>query len=192
MDFNLEIEILGDGNCLFRCFSILIFKTQDHHKIIRKHMIEYLLYNKLLFSSSPNLEYNTIDEWIQNMKYIGEFGDALALEILSWMYEIPIHIYIQNMYNDDYIIEYFGTWFDKPILYLILRNEHYTLIKYSDKLLKQKFQEDTNKKLENTIKELEDTNKKLVNKLKKKNNNELIIISLVLLLLLIILQNYYL
>lgn len=119
-------EIKKDGNCLFRCISLYLYNTQKFHNIIREHMINYMILNKKKFKNSIYLENMTIDSWIWYMKQNGIYGDALALEALSYMLECKIIINIVS--TNKVAHEYMGIWF-KNTIKLILCNKHYTLLK---------------------------------------------------------------
>lgn len=129
-----EINVIGDGNCLFRCISYYLYDNEDYYYIIRRKMIDYVSKYKSNFMSSINLT-EKLDLWIskmnnyglENFGFIAEFGDSFAIEILTWMLEIPIIISCRNEFNIEYQIENFGNWFDKPPIQLILKNQHYIL-----------------------------------------------------------------
>lgn len=99
-------------------------------------MIQYLNLNTSRFSSSLNLE-GSIDAWIERMfnsgnqefEISGEYGDSLAIEILSWMLEKPIMVSIRDIIFDrEYQTESFGSWFNDQTIHLILRGNHFTLL----------------------------------------------------------------
>lgn len=128
-----EVNVLGDGNCLFRCISHVMFDDQKHHAIVREKMLDYLRMHSADFASSANLD-STLDSWIGRMSNCGnsefgiggEFGDAFAVEILSWMLKRPIVIQVWN--NQSFTQDVTGSWFTEPVVYLRLRNMHYTLL----------------------------------------------------------------
>lgn len=39
---NRKLSITGDGNCLFRCFSVIISGTQRHHALFRTEICNYI------------------------------------------------------------------------------------------------------------------------------------------------------
>jgi hypothetical protein len=131
-----EIQVAGDGNCLFRCISIIMYDDPKYHHIVREKMLAFLQMDKQRFASSPNLE-GSIDGWIGKMSncgnqefgIAGEYGDSLSLEILSWMLEKPIVVSIRNILTDQEIhTESFGNWFSSESIQLILRGQHFTLL----------------------------------------------------------------
>ncbi len=133
---NNEIQVAGDGNCLFRCIAIIMFDDQKYHYLVREKMIQYLQLDTARFLSSPNLE-GSIDTWIgkminsghQEFGISGEYGDSFAIEILSWMLEKPIQVSICDVItNHEYQTDSFGLWFDNQTIRLILRGNHFTLL----------------------------------------------------------------
>lgn len=128
-----EVNVLGDGNCLFRCISHVLYGDQKHHDIVRKNMIQYAKDNKQVFKHSANLD-SSIERWIGRMinygnkefGIMGEFGDSFAIELISWMLEQPIIITIQS--RNSSIVDVTGEWFSKPAIRLRLCNMHYTLL----------------------------------------------------------------
>ena len=40
-EFNVK-NVIGDGNCLFRCFSIILFGNEDNHVSIRKDCVNFV------------------------------------------------------------------------------------------------------------------------------------------------------
>ena len=40
---NKSIKIIGDGNCLFRCFSYFLYNSQNFHMKIKKLLFKMLL-----------------------------------------------------------------------------------------------------------------------------------------------------
>ena len=64
-------SILGDGNCLFRAQSYLLFGSEDHHQQVRRTLVEFTVINRDALS---NYCLTSIDEHAAHMKYdtIGE------------------------------------------------------------------------------------------------------------------------
>jgi hypothetical protein len=131
-----EQNVLGDGNCLFRCIAIEMYGDEKHHALVRQSMINFVQQNKHNYQSSANLS-EPIDRWIGKMSncgskdfgLMGEFGDAFALELLSWMLERPIIVSLRDLYSDNLLYEEsIGNWFQKSPILLNLRGQHYTLL----------------------------------------------------------------
>lgn len=122
-----ELNVKGDGNCLFRCISYMLYDSEEYHVIIRNKIIDYAQDNGDNFLKSSNLDC-TLYEWSKKMSNFGEYGDAFTIEILCWMLEIPIYVSVRNIYDQEYSSEIFGNWFSKQPIKLILRGNHYTLV----------------------------------------------------------------
>lgn len=131
-----EVDVRGDGNCLFRCIAVAIWDSQDYHAKIRQNMINFVTEHKNDYINSPYLDFGeTIDSWIGKMsncgmeefEIFGEYGDSLAIEILSTMLNRPIIVEMHLF--DSHAINYdrFNDWNGNPTLHLILRGQHYTL-----------------------------------------------------------------
>ena len=48
MKFQLNIETInvqGDGNCFFRCISMIYFGKEDYHIFLRTYLYDYFLKN---------------------------------------------------------------------------------------------------------------------------------------------------
>jgi hypothetical protein len=131
-----EREVRGDGNCLFRCIAIEMYDDENYHTLVRQKMIDFLKQNKKRYQGSANLA-ESIDMWIGRMTnsgceefgLMGEFGDAFAVELLSWMLERPIVVSLRDIINDNLLYtDTIGEWFDKSSIRLILRGQHYNLL----------------------------------------------------------------
>ena len=42
---NSQIQIIGDGNCLFRCFSCFLYNSQNFHMKVRKNIVDNVFVN---------------------------------------------------------------------------------------------------------------------------------------------------
>ena len=110
-----EIEIIGDGNCLFRSISYHLFGTQNNYEEIRLSVYNYIKNNPTFVYEycyeENNLFYIDVDTKIGNetkkIKYFiedyieciqkdGFFAGFIELYMLSKIYDIPILILIKN------------------------------------------------------------------------------------------------
>jgi len=91
---NLRIKhVGGDGNCLFRAVSHQIYGTEDHHKYIRDKCMDYISLNKNFFKQFIIGGDQTIDQYIEEKRRVGVWGDDIEIHALSEMYDMPIQIY---------------------------------------------------------------------------------------------------
>ena len=70
--------ILGDGNCLFRALSQLLFEKEDYHQQIRKVLIEILILNSEVFSKYCTD--SSLDEHVAHMKYETIWGTDIEIQ----------------------------------------------------------------------------------------------------------------
>lgn len=70
----------GDGNCLFRSISDLLYGSQEHHGEIRKICMDYISYEKYFFE---NYVAGDIDEYIEAKRKDGSWGDDVEIQALS-------------------------------------------------------------------------------------------------------------
>ncbi|EEA06219.1 OTU-like cysteine protease family protein [Cryptosporidium muris RN66] len=85
-------DIIGDGNCLFRAVSDQLYGNSENHEIIRSYCMDYIEINKDKFSDFIH-EYPNIDNYINNKRCLGVWGDNIELQALCELYNIPIHIF---------------------------------------------------------------------------------------------------
>jgi acid stress-induced BolA-like protein IbaG/YrbA len=130
-----EIDVAGDGNCLFRCIAIIMFDDQKHHALVRDKMISFLNAFKERFINSLNLE-ESMDSWIGRMNnpgndefgIMGEYGDDFALELLAAMQDFEIVVSMRSVFDDELKIKRFGNPRAFKTINLILRASHFTLL----------------------------------------------------------------
>lgn len=83
-------KIIGDGNCLFRAISDQVYGTEDNHQIIREKCVEFIILKKNFFKDFIDGDF---DEYVEEKKHLGEWGDDVEIEALSEIYFRPIEIY---------------------------------------------------------------------------------------------------
>ena len=113
-----RISIPKDGNCLFRCLVLFLNEHLIHARrnraglptnrdyseyensctaFLRKSVVRMIKARKRRYSAPEfydNDRYNSIEERIEKMSQIGEFGGKLEMDIISRMYKINIHVFI--------------------------------------------------------------------------------------------------
>ena len=75
--------IIGDGNCLFRSFSFILYKTEDKHQYIREAVVEVISLNENSFRSYCLPD--TVTEHVEKMRnnYIwGTHAEIFAFSVL--------------------------------------------------------------------------------------------------------------
>ena len=83
-------EIIGDGNCLFRSFSFILFNTEDKHPYLRQAIVEVITLNEDCFKSYclPN----TVLEHAKKMKNNYVWGTQAEIFALSVLVFRPIFV----------------------------------------------------------------------------------------------------
>ena len=82
--------ILGDGNCLFRALSQLLFEKEDYHQQIRKVLIEILILNSEVFSKYCTD--SSLDEHVAHMKYETIWGTDIEIRAAASYLQLPIFV----------------------------------------------------------------------------------------------------
>jgi len=89
----------GDGNCLFRTVSHQIYGTQEHHGLIRQACVDYMNNESAYFSNFVALSasgFHTFDEYLNNMRVDGEWGDEPEIQAMCEMYDRPADVYVYD------------------------------------------------------------------------------------------------
>ena len=108
--------IEGDGNCLFRCLSYLVWRDESHHDIIRESIVNHLStvwhlpriqYSaKTWYLHKTNQEkyiqlrmYNlTVQEYLDasKMNENKTYGGSTELETAAHLFKTPIYVYFEG------------------------------------------------------------------------------------------------
>lgn len=90
-------RIVGDGNCLFRCFSYMITGSEDQHVEIRAIIVTYMpnIAHFLLGSSYLDDCYNSVQEYIADtrMDQDGSYGSHVEMLTLAHLLQTTIYSY---------------------------------------------------------------------------------------------------
>ena len=98
--YNIK-PIVGDGNCLFRCFSYVITGSEDQHMEIRNAIVNHM-YHIAPFLIGPFITEHTINDYIQNsgMDQCKTWGTYV--EILTFCHLLQTSVLSYNMANNDW------------------------------------------------------------------------------------------
>ena len=92
----LEIKkMLGDGNCLFRCFSDQLIDDQNEHTLYRNLAVEYIKTYPEIFEEfmSDNNKSLHVNSYVNKMSKSGVFGDHIEIQTLSFSLGLRIIVY---------------------------------------------------------------------------------------------------
>ena len=84
------VNIVGDGNCLFRSVSHQLYRTESRHAQIRALAIQHLINCPEHF-----IESNTEQSWshyLQNMSRLGSWADHIIIQAFANANNLRIHI----------------------------------------------------------------------------------------------------
>ena len=137
-DVSLEFfEIGTDGNCLFRCIALALYKDQERHRKVREDVCNHM---------SENYEYSEYvegdyDMHVENMKKDRVWGEYAQIRAIANIYKIQIFVYtkigkhmewipghcrVEDNHQCDHSKEYIA---------LDYRDHHYRLVKTKTKPL---------------------------------------------------------
>ena len=104
---NKSIKIIGDGNCLFRCFSYFLYNSQYFHMKIRKIIVQNVANdweNKKLYIIG-NEYYQTVlnsEDYIELISKYGTYGIEIEIRSFAEIYNVDMKIYFNNINNVDH------------------------------------------------------------------------------------------
>jgi hypothetical protein len=91
----VTIPIDGDGNCLFRSVSFIIYGTDEHFALIRYFVCIYVRkFPSKCFQTSPSA--SVVQAYVDKMSKDKEWGDEIALRAISCLYERPVKVFITD------------------------------------------------------------------------------------------------
>ncbi|KAM7526193.1 hypothetical protein LguiA_016095 [Lonicera macranthoides] len=88
--YNLvECKVQGDGNCQFRALSDQFYRTTEHHKFVRRQVVNQLKSHPELYEGYVPMAYG---EYLKKMSKSGEWGDHVTLQAAADSYSIKIFV----------------------------------------------------------------------------------------------------
>lgn len=92
--------ILGDGNCLFRALSYLLFGIEDYHHQVRKLLIEVIALNSDIFSQYCT-DYD-LNKHVARMKYETIWGTDVEIRAAASFLRLPVYVCTQKSKSLEY------------------------------------------------------------------------------------------
>lgn len=83
-------DVKADGNCLFRAISYRVSLTEDHHIQLRRMICEHMLKYRNHFGLYCE---GSFDIWLEKMRHVGTWGDALCIQAAEEVLDRPIKVY---------------------------------------------------------------------------------------------------
>ncbi|XP_019460973.1 PREDICTED: OTU domain-containing protein DDB_G0284757-like isoform X1 [Lupinus angustifolius] len=85
----IERKVEGDGNCQFRSLSDQLYRSPEHHKFVRKQIIQQLESFPELYSGYVPMAYF---DYLKKMSKSGEWGDHVTLQAAADCYGVKIFV----------------------------------------------------------------------------------------------------
>ncbi|KAL2323217.1 hypothetical protein Fmac_027596 [Flemingia macrophylla] len=104
----VEHTVQGDGNCQFRALSDQLYNTPDHHKYVRRQVVNQLKSCPEIYDGYVPMEYG---EYLEKMSMSGEWGDHVTLQAAADSY--GVRIFVMTSFKDTCCIEILPH-FEKP------------------------------------------------------------------------------
>ncbi|GMH09814.1 hypothetical protein Nepgr_011655 [Nepenthes gracilis] len=85
----VERKVQGDGNCQFRALSDQFYRTPEHHKFVRRQIVNQLRSHSEYYEGYVPMEYG---EYLKKMSKSGEWGDHVSLQAAADSYGVKIFV----------------------------------------------------------------------------------------------------
>jgi len=127
-----KCECVGDGNCLFRSVSEIIFNSQDMHEKVRQDVVNHLIKNRMKYEEFILTAKISFEEYISKMNTLKTWGDHIEIQAITEIYSRPVQI-LSEVKEKGYIIsktlheENVGK--EEPIRLIYSNGNHYDALK---------------------------------------------------------------
>ena len=147
------VEVKGDGNCLYRCFSYFLFGTQNFYLNIKKLIIEWIEYNYEKFTSFfGDDDINNITkeqlakEEFDYTKKENSWGGDLHINIFCILFNCDVAVFNErNGKYQKYFFFHIPEVNTEELIILLYGSHHYNLIypKRNNMKIKQIYKDPT-------------------------------------------------
>ncbi|XP_071707067.1 OVARIAN TUMOR DOMAIN-containing deubiquitinating enzyme 12-like [Rutidosis leptorrhynchoides] len=96
----VELKVSGDGNCQFRSLSDQIYRSTEHHKLVREQVVYQLKLHPELYAAYVPMAY---DEYLKKISTVGEWGDHVTLQAAADVFGVKI--FVLTSFKDTCYIE---------------------------------------------------------------------------------------
>ncbi|MES1908094.1 MAG: hypothetical protein MHM6MM_001096 [Cercozoa sp. M6MM] len=88
------VDMRGDGNCLFRAVSFLVYGDQAHHEVVRRSCVGYMRCESHFFRNYVDSDSEAdFDTYCNAMERSGAWGGHVEIQALSELYQRPVHVF---------------------------------------------------------------------------------------------------
>lgn len=85
----VELKVQGDGNCQFRALSDQFYRTTEHHKFVRRQIVNQLKSHPEIYEGYVPMAYG---EYLKKISKCGEWGDHVTLQAAADSYGVKIFV----------------------------------------------------------------------------------------------------
>eukprot|EP01053_Blabericola_migrator_P008305 Blabericola_migrator_1__8304@NODE_430_length_8568_cov_132_492766_g339_i0_p3_GENE_NODE_430_length_8568_cov_132_492766_g339_i0NODE_430_length_8568_cov_132_492766_g339_i0_p3_ORF_typecomplete_len421_score94_38OTU/PF02338_19/3_6e27OTU/PF02338_19/6e02Peptidase_C65/PF10275_9/0_096Peptidase_C65/PF10275_9/0_0016XRN1_D2_D3/PF18334_1/2_6XRN1_D2_D3/PF18334_1/3_8e02_NODE_430_length_8568_cov_132_492766_g339_i071578419 len=126
------VNIVGDGNCLFRALSHQMYGHQDAHREIRGEIVDYIQSQSEHFSAFLDEEDGSIEDYCSRMRQETSWGGHLEIQAFSLMKGVNVLIHQSSLVSLEFV-----NWPSSfPCVQLIYEEgEHYSSIYIQESVL---------------------------------------------------------
>ncbi|KAK0078414.1 hypothetical protein PV325_002528 [Microctonus aethiopoides] len=91
----IEHKIYGDGNCMFRAVSYILWNTEDEHRSLRTAVVHHIVNNWHEYAPFVMAEWgiNCPENYLEYMKHEGVFASELECIVATKIYGRNLSIY---------------------------------------------------------------------------------------------------
>ena len=88
------LPVLGDGNCLFCCFSYILYGLEENHLLVRSLIVNFMILNPSLFTAFCHPA--TVTEHTTRMKQNGQWGTHAEILAFAICFKVPVYTAVQR------------------------------------------------------------------------------------------------
>lgn len=96
----VELTVSGDGNCQFRALSDQLYRSPEHHAVVREQIIRQLKFHPEIYDGYVPMAYN---DYLKKMSKNGEWGDHVTLQAAADWYGVKM--FVLTSFKDTCYIE---------------------------------------------------------------------------------------
>ena len=94
-----RVKIIGDGNCLYRCFAHHIFKSEDKYMQVRESVAVHISQNEHVYKDfhlKSEADGKTWDAWIPTLYTEGTWGNHVVLTAAANLWQCLVFVYVDG------------------------------------------------------------------------------------------------
>ncbi|KAI4492065.1 hypothetical protein M0802_010073, partial [Mischocyttarus mexicanus] len=96
-------KIYGDGNCMFRALSYILWKNEEKHQYLRNTVATHIKNNWHEYGPFVIAEWNisNSEEYYEHMRMVGTFASELECTVATKLYNMNLAIYREIEGSDE-------------------------------------------------------------------------------------------